>query len=145
MLDTLELLLHDLLAELLHQLLEHLPRVGVHEVVVLQTLDLAGDILWQLIELLLVLARHALHGLLELLGDLALLRLLAAVVDFVVDALAFGVLDLLQLLADVLEGVIQVGALQLLLAALAQLLHQVLQARHALAVLVLGALTEEPL
>ena len=111
MLHALELLLHDLLAQLLHQLLEHLPRVGVHEVVVLQTLDLAGDILWQLIELLLVLARHALHRLLELLGDLALLRLVAPVVDFVVDAFAFGVLDLLQLFADVLECVVEVRAL----------------------------------
>ena len=48
------------------------------------------------------------------------------------DALALGLDDLLQLLVDVVHHAAQVIALEHLLAALAQALHQVAQAHHAL-------------
>jgi hypothetical protein len=92
-----------------------------------------------------VLVRHALHRLLELLGNLTLLGALAAVGEFVFDALTLGLLDLLQLLANVLEGVVEVGMLQLLLAALSKLLHEVLQTWHVLAISIPSPLAEEAL
>ncbi len=49
LLHALELLLHDLPPQLLHKLLEHLPRVGIHEVVVLEPLDLTGHVIGQLV------------------------------------------------------------------------------------------------
>ena len=75
----------------------------------------------------------------------ALLGALLPVSQLVVDTLALGLLDLLQLLADAFERVVEVRVLQLLLAPLAQLLQQILQTRHALPILVLGPLTQESL
>ena len=57
--------IEDLFAHLVHQLVEALARVGIHEVVVGQRADLAADICGQLVELLLVAGGHVGRKLLE--------------------------------------------------------------------------------
>ena len=51
LLDALEVAVHDLLLELLKQLLELLARLWVHEIVVAERLDLAADVRGELVEL----------------------------------------------------------------------------------------------
>ena len=127
-----ELALEQLGAQLLHQLLELLARLGAGPVVVLQGLHLTGQVGGQQIE------RHAPLGR-RVVGDVAPPLVAGAVrlVDQVVDAGPLGVEHLAQAPGDVLVGAAEVVALEQLLATLAQPLEQLAHAGHALAVAVL--------
>ena len=139
--------LHKLLLEHLHQLLELLARLGVHKVVVLEALDRAAEIFRQLVELVLLLSRHPLEHLLELLGVgiLAAGDLLAALFETPLDALPLGFEDVLQLLLEVLDDVRHAVAVELLFALLAEPLEQIAQAGHLVAFAVLGTPAQHPL
>ena len=69
LLHTLEELLHHLLLQTLQQFLELLTRLIIHEVVFREPLDLAGNILWQLLKILLLAPGDHLQHLLLLLGS----------------------------------------------------------------------------
>ena len=105
LLHALELLLHHLLAQLLHELLEHLPRVGVHEVVVSAGPGSGrGTSGGSSSSCCRCSARHALHRLAGAArGSRPARRAPWPSATSLLDALALGLLDLLQLLADVLE------------------------------------------
>ena len=70
---------------------------------------------------------------------------LSRLVESLRDPLAFGFDDLFDAIRDIAEHRLQVVALQLLLATIAQSLHEPLQARHILAVGSLKTPAEQPL
>ncbi len=113
-----ELRLEQLLAQLVHQLLEALAGGVVHPVVLLELLDLAGQVGGQLVELLAVLLG-------QLVDDL-LAPLVAEVADLLLTAVDPGALlvdDGVEVLGDLLVDAAEVVAVELLLAALLQPLH----------------------
>ena len=65
LLNPLEVLLGDLLLEHLQQFLEHLPRLGTHELVVMQVLDAPTRVWWQLIQEGILLGGDVLEHLLQ--------------------------------------------------------------------------------
>ncbi len=72
-------------------------------------------------------------------------QLLAALIDPRLDPFALELLDLLQLLLDALQDRAEVVAVQLLLPAGFEPVHQVADARHSVAVRPVHAPAEEPL
>src|SRR5437870_9780320 len=132
---VLEVRLRDLLLELIPELLESLRGALVHELVVVELADRAADVLRQAVQLLELLLRDLLHDALGALG-----RLLEAVVD----ALPLAAKDVVQFLANIAEDVVEVVALELLQALLAEALEHLLEARQPAALLVAPAATHQP-
>ena len=99
--DALEHLVQHLFLQLLHELLEFLPRGVVDELVVAQALDPATKVVRQAIELVVALARDAVE-------QLAGLR--RGFLRPPLDAGAFGVDDVLHLLAQLLDRGVEVVA-----------------------------------
>ena len=124
-----DVLLHQLLAQLVHQLLELLARLAGRELVVLEPLDLAGEIGRHEVELQVAIGD-------DLVGDLlaALVAGLARFVGQIVERLAFRVDDVLELLGDLVVDTAEVEVVQALLALLAQLLEHLAQTLDAFAV-----------
>src|SRR5581483_7386648 len=82
---------------------------------------------------------------LALLALLPPLGALARLLQAALDAAPLGLEDLLELLADVLQHVVELELVELLLALLAQALEELLQAHHAVAGAVLEAGLHHPL
>ncbi len=121
--------LGDLLAQLLEQLLEVLARLGGDEVVVLEPAHPAGEVGGKQVELDAPF-RH------DVLGDL-LATLVAGLAGVLGQGLEPGPLlghHLVELLGDLVERPAEVAAVELLLATLAQALHELAQALDLLAV-----------
>ena len=124
LLELVEHRVEQLLLQLLHQLLEPLPRGVVHPVVFLELAHPAGEVGRKLLELLAPLLREILEELLA-----ALVAGGARFVDPPVDALALLVDDLVELAGDVLVDAAEVVAVELLPPPLAQLLEHLAHAR----------------
>jgi len=120
-LDALEHLVEHLLLQLLHELLELLPRLVVDELVVAQALDPAAEVVGQAIELVVALARDPVEQ---------LARLRRSLLQPAFDALSFGVDDVLDFLAKLLDRRVEVVAAELALTGLPELLEQLLEAAH---------------
>ena len=151
--DVFEEGVHHRLLQHLHQLFELGPRLRVHELVVLQLLNLAADILRQVVDRLLLLLddvlqhlRQALlllgrglllrglHRLLERLQRaVAALKLTLRLLQAAVQRPLLQLYHLVQPLLDVLEHGVQVVAVQHLASLLAQLLEDIPQPLHPLA------------
>ena len=115
--ELVEVALHQLLAQLVHQLLEPLARGVVHELVLLERLHLAREVGRELLELPAALLGDVFDELLA-----ALVARAGGLLDPPVDALALHVDDFVELLGDVVVDAAEVAVLELLPAALAQLL-----------------------
>ena len=134
-----DVVLHELLAKLLHQVVKPLLGLRRGELIVLQLLDLAGQIRRQHVELELALS----HG---FVGDgrPALVAGFGRGAGQVVQCLALHVDHIAQLLGDVVVDPAEVVLLQPLLAPTAELLHHLPQALDPLAVHVEPLLEEPP-
>ena len=111
-------------------------RAGVvHPIVVLELAHAAGEIGRQLLELLAALLREVLE---QLLAPLVARR--TRFVDASVDALAFLLDDLVELVRDVFVDAAEVVAVELLAAPLAQLLEHLAHAAHVAALTVAESL-----
>ena len=132
-------LLHELLTQTVDEVLEALLRLVGGEVVLLEALDLSGQIGRQHVELE-VLAGRGLRGELLAPGVAGLPRLVELALELV--ALLFD--ELAQLLRDVLVHAAQVEAVERILATLTDLLEHLADALDALAVAVLEALLHHP-
>ena len=122
-------LLASLLAQLLEQLLEVLTGLGRDEVVVLQAPHPSGQVGGQQVELDVALGH-------DVVGDL-LATLVARLAGVVGERLQPGALlghHLVELLGDLVERPPEISALELLLAPLAQALHELAQSLDLLAV-----------
>ena len=151
LLEALEVGLQHLLSQLVGQLAERLTRDVVHELVVAQPMEAAGQVRRQRVQPVLTLARRAPHHLLgharrvlvgarwrvegALLGGLHALG----------DALPLGLQDLLEPLVDVVEHAVQVRALQLGLALGTEPFHDLAQARDVAATGAAQAPLHQPL
>jgi len=126
-----EVALHQLLAQLVHQLVETLARFRRRELVLGELAHLAGQVGRQQVELHALLLGH-------LLGDLLapLVARLPSLSLEVVDAAALLFDDFAQLARDVVVHTAQVVLLELIAPPAAQALHQLAQPGHSLAVLV---------
>ena len=135
-----EIALHQLGAQLLHQLIEGLPGFAARPLVLLEALNLSGQIGRQEVQGHAALGRH-------LVGDLlaALVARLAGFVDQVVDSPPLLVDDVAQPLGDVLVGPAEVVAVEHLPPALPEPLEDLPHAGDALAVAVREAPLHEPL
>ena len=134
-----EVALHELLAQLVHQLFEPLAGGVVHEVVLLERLHLAREIRRELVELLTALASEIFHDLLPptIVG-------VAHVVEAPLDALTFLVDDVTELLRDVVVHPAEVAPLELLPAPLLQAFDHVSQTHEVLPVAVPHPLLHQP-
>ena len=139
LLELVEHRVEELLLQLLHQLLEALPRRVVHPVVLLELAHAAREIGRELLELLAALLREIFEELLA-----ALVARGAGLVDAPVDALALLVDDLVELAGDVLVDAAEVVAVELLAAPLAQLLEHLAHAADVTALAVAEALLHHP-
>jgi hypothetical protein len=129
----------QLLLQLLHELFEVLAGVVVHPVVLLQVAHAAGEVGWQLLELLAALLRELVQQLLAALVT-GFLRLVDAAVD--AGALLFD--DLVEPAGDVLVDTAEVVAVELLAPLLAQLLEHLAHALHVAALTILEPLLHHP-
>ncbi len=121
-LQALEHLVEHLLLQPLHQRVELLTRLVVDELVVAQRLHASAELVRHAVELVVALLGDALH-------ELARLGRRGLVLPSL-DALALGVDDVLHLLAQLVDGGVEVVAAELALARLTQLLEELLQALH---------------
>ena len=152
---VLDLLLHllgDVLGHLalqhIQQLLEFLLGLRVHEIVVHQLPQLAADSLGKVVQLLQVaigpLVQQVEQGL--LLSSLlfgGLFHLLPGVFEPVLNAPTLGVDNVIKAFLQVVEHRVHVVLLHLLATAVLELLHQLAQAGHLLAVSVLHPLPKQ--
>ena len=133
---ALEEVLHHLLLERIQQLVELLPRVRIHKVVLLQLAYLAARALRQRVKRLGIAPRAILqhpHRRLQMLGVVAcLLHLPPRLIQAPLNAAALGVQHILQPLPHVVHNRIQVIPLQLALPLLTQPLHKIPQPRRLL-------------
>ena len=139
----LEQLLRQLLAQLVDQLLEPVLRLGRLEVVLLQLAHLAGQVVGQQVEAQVALRRRVPGRL----GSPLVAGALGQPLGFatgVVDGVALLVDDVVELVGDLVVDAAEVEAVEPLLALPAQLLEQLAQALHALAVAVAQALLHHP-
>ena len=132
-----EVALHELLLELVDQLVEAFPRLRGGEVVVAQLPHHAGQVGRQHVELGATLGRH-------LLGDLApaLVARVARLLLELVDARPLHLDHVAQLLGDVVVDPAEVVALELVAPPPAETLEQLADAGESLAVLVAEARLE---
>ena len=102
-----EVALHELLAQLVHQLLELLLRLRRRPLVLLQRVDLTGEVGWKQVEL-------QTAGLRGLLGDLLATLIVRGrrLLDHLVDAFPLGVDDVAQPVGDLVEGASEVVPLE---------------------------------
>ena len=129
----------ELLLQLLHQLLEPLPGRVVHPVVLLELADAAGQIGGSCSSSCRrCCARSSRSSSRRLSPDARRL------VDPAVDAFAFLLDDLVELIRDVLVDAAEVVAIELLPPALAQLLQHLAHAADVAALTVLEALLHHP-
>ena len=152
-----ELLLHQLLPELLEQVVEALLGLVRLELVVLQASNLAGQVVGQHVELHL-LGRRCLLGQLGIPGGLlrrAVLAVPGSVVSYkaeleigqrrpVVEGLALLVDEIGQLVVDLVVHTAEIVVRQAFLALLAELVHDLPQTLDSLTVAVLESLLHEP-
>ena len=131
--------LHELLAQLVDQLLEPLRSLLRGELVVLELADLPGEVRREHVEL-----QVALHGRVSASSRRRSSPLSRAWRTLVVEGLALLVDDVAQLLCDVVVDAAEVVLLQEVGAAAAQLLQQLPQALEALAVAVPEAALHHP-
>ena len=131
----LEVRVDDVLLDLLEQLLKGLLGALVHELVALQLADRAARFRGQVVEVLAALLGDALED--------PLRAPVGGVLEALVDALALEPQHVVELLLDVLEDVVEAVPLELLLALLAQPLHQLLEAGELASVAVAPALAEQ--
>ena len=145
-------LLGDVLGHLafeqVQQFLELLLRVGVHEVVIHEALNLAADAVGQVVQLVQValgaLMQQAVQGALLLLAlHVRRFRLGRRVVQPLLDAGALGTEDVVQPFLEVVHHGVQVALLQLLAALLLELLHELAQVGHLGTVSVLHTVAEQ--
>src|SRR4029450_4378213 len=115
------------------QLPEHTVRVGIHELVVLESADASGGLLGHGVQALPVLRGHLLELALLLRRDLAALPTFAGVRPPALDPPALVLHDLVELLLDFLQRRAEIVTLELLLPLLAELIDHVLEARHGAA------------
>ena len=134
-----EVALEQLLAQLVHQLLEPLAGCVVHEVVVLERLHPAGEIGRKLVELLPPLLGEILDDLLP-----ATVARLPCFVDAPVDPGTLLLGDLPELLGDVVVDAAEVPPLELLPPALPKPLEHVAQPHQLLVVAVAKPLLHQP-
>ena len=134
-----EVALQQLLAQLVHELLERATGVVVHEVVLLHGLHASRKVGRHELELQTALRREVLH-------DLAapLIARVARLLQPALDALALLVEDLIELLGDVVVDAAEVPVLELLAPALTEPLEHLPHPHQVLAVAVLEALLEHP-
>jgi hypothetical protein len=161
LLHALEGLIQHLLLQLIHQLLELLPRLRIHEVVLLQAANLAGGIVRQLVELLVAFLRDgvqqvtqpvligrsplpfsAIAAFLPVLGVISLGRL-GGFIEPLLDSRALGIDHILESLADVIEHGTEVVALHLFLPGLPDTIHEIAQTGEALGVRSIHAFPEQ--
>ncbi len=131
--------LHQLLAELVHQLLEPALGLAGGEVVALQLLDPSGQVVGEHVEAEVALRR----GLAGELGP-PLVPGLLGVAGLVVDRVAFLVDDVGEFVGDLGVDPTEVAAVADLLALAAELVHQLAQPGDALTVAILEALLHHP-
>ena len=161
LLHALEGLIHHLLLQLIHQLLELLPGLRIHEVVLLQPANLAGGIARQRIQLLVSLFGNGIEQVAKtvLIRPAPLPRRFVRasarlpssdsldcvrVVEPLLNSGPLGIDDVLDSLANVVEHRTEVVALRLFLTRLAHAVHQIPQAGQPLGVGAIDALPEEP-
>ena len=124
--------MHQLLAKLVHQLLELLASLLALEVVVLQALHLAGEVGWEHVEL------HVLHR--RRVGFELLLTLIDAIalglarLTQLIERRTFRLDDLAQRVGDVVVDAAEIVVLKDLATALPEALHHVADALHVAAV-----------
>ena len=145
-------MVHHLLAQVfghlalqhVQQFLELLLRLGIHEVVFHQLLELTGTAFGQVVQLLTVMLGALFQQVVQafLLGTVfapVALNLFFGFVQPPLNAFPLGPNDVFQPFFEVVHHRIHVVLLQLLAALVLQLLHEVLEARHLPSVLVLHA------
>ena len=133
-----EVALHELLTQLVHQLLEPLARGVVHELVVLQRLHATGEVGRELVELAAPELGDVLHQFLA-----ALVAGAVGLVDAAVDAFALHVDNLTELLGDVVVHAAQIAAFEFFAATLPEALEHLPQPHQLLAVAVAKALLHQ--
>ena len=130
-------LVEHLALELLDELVEPLARVRLEEVVVLQAADPLADVRRKAVELVEPLGRHVAEHRPQVLGRLAVVGP-RRLVEPPLDARPLLGDDLLELAPDVAEDVVELVALEHLLAPALEPLDQVAQAGHVAARRVAG-------
>ena len=126
LLHALEHLVEHLLLQLLHQLVELLLRLRHHELVVLERLDPAAEVVGHPVQLFTALLGQLLDQL--PLGPVRALGLL----DTLLDPLTLGVDDLLELLLQVVHHAVEVVPRKLLLPEVLELPGELVQPWHLL-------------
>ncbi len=124
-------LVEDLALELLDELVEPFAGAGLHEVVVLETADPLADIGRQTIELIEPAGRDVAQHRAQVLGRLAIGP--GGLVEPSLDARPLLGHDLVELATDVAEDVVELVALEHLLAPALEPVHQVAQPGHVAA------------
>jgi hypothetical protein len=132
-----ELLLHQLVLELLHELLELLTSFFRNEVVVLQLLHPTGKVRRKEVERKVLVRRHRLGRFLT-----TLITRLACLVDDVLDGPPLLLHDLFERFVDLVVDATEIVAIKGLLASLAELLQHFAQALNPIAVAVVEALLQ---
>jgi len=124
-------LLHELLAQSVHQLLEALRGLCALEVVGRQLAHLAGEVVGQHVETEVAVGPPR-RGRLRA----AFVTTALGLAGGVLDGVTLFVDDVVELVGDLLVDAAEVEAVERLLALLAQLLHEIAQALHLLAIAV---------